>query len=342
MLEGRALGDWKVIQRLALDGSTGGSFSVGYSVQREDGTSGFCKAMNYAKYFAEAGSSPDAILEAIGLYVLERDLSYLCGQYGMSKIIVALDDGTIMIDECRIPRVDYIIFELAQPDIRRQLNHEPDLQAPLRLRILHHVAVALNQLHSHHIAHQDIKPSNVLPCIELGDKKVTKLGDLGRASVLDRPANHDRYAIPGDRNYAPPEHLYGMIHSDFATRRFASDLYQLGCLATFIFTGQTMNSLLFAELPPDYFWRNWQGTYPEVLPYLQSAYATVIENMRARLPVLADELTLMIQCLCEPNPALRGHPGNRRGVVGMYDLQRVISLLDRLACAAESAHLAKL
>ena len=343
MLLGRSLeGGWRVIERVPRHRSaTGGTFSVGYIVEHPDGRRGYCKALDYLKAFSQP-TTPDVLHFATEQYIFERDLHHKCGTYRMTKIIAALDDGCIMVPGCVVPRVDYIIFELADSDVRHQLDLEPNLEATLRFRALHHVAVALRQLHQHGIAHQDVKPSNVLSCAKVGAERVHKLADLGRATDVSRPALHDGIPIPGDRNYAPPEQLYGLLYSDFAIRRYASDLYQLGSLATFMFTGMTMNSLLFSELDPSYSWRKWAGTYDEVLPYIESAFGNVIDMIALTLPYsFTDDLIEMIQFLCEPDPLRRGHPKTRTGVGNPYALQRIVTKFDRLMKSAGKPAMAK-
>ena len=343
MLLGRPLErGWRVTERVPRHpAATGGTFSVGYIVEHPDGKRGLCKALDYLKAFSQP-TTPDALHLATEQYIFERNLHQKCDTYKMSKIITALDDGYVMVPECIMPRVDYIIFELADSDVRHQLNLEPDLKAAFRFRALHHVTVALRQLHQHGIAHQDVKPSNVLSCAEAHADKVHKLGDLGRATDMSMPALHDGIAIPGDRNYAPPEHLYGLLYPDFMTRRCASDIYQLGSLATFMFTGMTMNSLLFSQLAGEYSWRKWNGTYDEVLPYIESAFADVIDMIALSLPFsFSDEFTRLIQCLCEPNPLRRGHPKTRSEYGSPFALQRVITQFDRLAMSASRPVLAE-
>jgi serine/threonine protein kinase len=343
MLTGRTLdGGWRVIERLPRHPeATGGTFSVGYIVEDSDGRRGFCKALDYYSAFNQP-AAPDAVHLATELYIFERDLHRKCNEYRMSKIVSALADGSILVPGCPIPRVDYIIFELADSDIRHQLNLEPNLEAVLRFRALHHVAVGLRQLHQHHIAHQDVKPSNVLSCTEINADKVSKLGDLGRATDAKIPAFHDGMPIAGDPNYAPPEQLYGLIYDEFGPRRYACDLYQLGSLATFMFTGATMNSLILAELDPGYSWQIWPGTYADVLPYVHGAFGNVIEKIHNVITApFADSLIGLIQCLCEPNPLDRGHLGNRVGVESPYALQRVVTQLDRMARIADRPVLAR-
>src|SRR5204862_166519 len=95
--------------------------------------------------------------------------------------------------------VEYLIFEKADADIRAHLDAHADLDIAFALRALHHVAIGLKQLHSVNVAHQDVKPSNVL--IFPGNE--SKVGDLGRAWAGGMRAPHDdAKPCAGDRNYA--------------------------------------------------------------------------------------------------------------------------------------------
>lgn len=55
-------------------------------------------------------------------------------------------------------KVDYLIFELADGDVRSHLDAMPAFDAAFLLRTLHHVATGLQQLHRAQIAHQDLNP----------------------------------------------------------------------------------------------------------------------------------------------------------------------------------------
>ena len=333
MLLGLTLNDgWRVVERIERrPGATGGSFSVGYRVEHPDGRRGFCKALDYSKALS-APDTPAAMRTATEEYIFERDLHHKCEDLRMSRVVVALADGIIFVADSPIPRVDYIILEYAAYDIRQELDQDADLEAILRLRSLHHVAVALRQLHQHKIAHQDVKPSNILVFINQDKDRSSKVGDLGRATDASRPALHDVADIVGDRNYAPPEQLYRATPTEFGPRRLACDLYQLGSLATFMFTTASMNSLLSLELSPGHTWFNWTGTYEEVLPYVRDAFGKALEKLRSMAPPsIADDITALVSYLCDPDPALRGYPENRRLGHNSYGLQRVVTKLDLLA-----------
>jgi eukaryotic-like serine/threonine-protein kinase len=195
------------------------------------------------------------------------------------------------------------------------------------MRALRDVSLGLHQVHREMIAHQDMKPSNVLTYRD-GSFKVA---DFGRASRKGHSARHDHLNIAGDMTYAPPELLFGFLHQDFAARRIGCDLYMLGNLAAFLFSGVNMSALLLSHLDVQQHPKNWGGRYDQVLPYVQSAFAKALEDLRTLVDenVRADVLR-MIGELCEPDLDKRGHP---RGIgkPNQYSLERYVSELDLAA-----------
>ena len=96
-------------------------------------------------------------------YNFERDLLDKCHSHRLSRIVRVLDAGTLPStagDPASV--VQYLIFELADGDIRSFIQIANDLDVAWALRMMHHVTAALRQLHSAGIAHQDVKPSNIL------------------------------------------------------------------------------------------------------------------------------------------------------------------------------------
>jgi serine/threonine protein kinase len=84
---------------------------------------------------------------------------------------------------------------------------------------LHHSAIGLHELHSIGVAHQDVKPSNVLVFPVEG----SKLTDLGSSSQVGKPSQSDRKFIPGDVSYATPEQWYGWSQSPNFSNRYLVD-----------------------------------------------------------------------------------------------------------------------
>ena len=308
-------------------------FSVCYLVEHHNEGSGFCKVLNYHWLLTalQPGIDPlSAISGATSLYEFERDLARSC--VGLSKSL-ALADDSFVLPNYQFGMVSYIIFERGDKDIRRFLNTQADIDVAVKLRAVHNIATGLRQLHSHGIAHQDVKPSNafVFPPSLTGVRE-TKIGDLGRATDRQRPADHDDYPIAGDPSYAPIEALYGAVPLDFAPRRYGCDVYQLGSMVSFVFTAAHINALLVTELHPGFHWQNWHGTYAEVLPYVRDAFGRVLTRIEESMPEsVRGRLIDLVADLCDPDPTLRGHRVERRRRGDPFRLDRVVTDLDLLS-----------
>ncbi|XP_041853965.1 receptor-interacting serine/threonine-protein kinase 4-like [Melanotaenia boesemani] len=103
---------------------------------------------------------------------------------------------------------------------------------PLAFRLAHQVALGMNFLHSKHLVHQDLKPSNVL----LDDGFNAKLADFG----LSRPTTSFKgwdeektELIGGTDKYMPPEAFNSLY---YPVRSF--DIYSYGILLWSIFSGK--------------------------------------------------------------------------------------------------------
>jgi Protein kinase domain len=183
-LRGRTLkGGWRVLDRIEMSPTaTGGRFSVCYLAESETGQKAFLKALD----FSEALDAPDparALQAMTEAYNFERDLLAKCGDRNMDRVVRAIDDGSIRIDGAPAGGVvQYLILELADRDVRLHLAFAGQVDLAWKLRSLHHIATGLMQLHSAGIAHQDVKPSNVL----VFEQKTSKVGGFG-TRCLRRP-----------------------------------------------------------------------------------------------------------------------------------------------------------
>lgn len=329
-LKGQTLKDGWVVEAPTpkFQGATGSCFSFGYVVSRDkkfgQPTSAFLKALD----FSSAMRSPDparALQPLIDSFNFERDLLDKCRS--MNRIVTALTDGSITIDG---QVVQYIVFELAECDVRKKIVVDAVTDENWKLRTLHHVAVGLRQLHSAKVAHLDLKPSNVLQFS--GD--LAKIGDLGRSIDKDVSAPHSTFAFPGAKTYAPPEHLYGDTSKSWAIARLASDFYLLGSLTYYLFTKTPLTPALMRSLQPQHRHTVWGGTYIDVMPFIEASF----EELLLQLPQYvehadADELVSLIRMLAHPDPYRRGHP--RSKAIGVpFDLSRFISKFDLAAAKA--------
>ncbi|MHB8087955.1 MAG: protein kinase domain-containing protein [Anaerolineaceae bacterium] len=321
---------WNVIKYLEKQPhSTGGHFSRSYIVKSDQGFLAFLKAIDY---YSEALSSEDSLTQLNILtqtFLFERQVLQKCTESSNDRIVRAIEDGQYRFQSGEV--VPFFVFELADGDVRSQVLLNTSFDLALKLRALHHIATGLQQIHRHNIAHQDLKPSNVL----VFPDRISKIADFGSASYKGYFPPHENYMIPGDWGYAPPEQLYGQIDPDWIVRRFGCDLYHLGSMVTFFFLGVQMTALLKEEIPNDKWFRNWGGTYEEILPYIRNAFYIVLEKLKSSLPDdLKVELVNVVLQLCEPDPHKRGNI-TVNNASSQYSVDVYISKFDRLAKRAE-------
>jgi serine/threonine protein kinase len=228
--------------------------------------------------------------------------------------------------------VQYLIFELAEGDVRSKLDEFDAMGLAWALRSMHHVATGLRQLHSIGVAHQDLKPSNVLL---FDEGSSSKIGDLGRSVLRNVPAPHEEAIVAGAIAYAPPELLYKSPPEDWPARRFGCDTYLLGSMVVFLLTGLSATALLMKHLPEELHYRTWAGTYEDILPHLQQAFADMLSYLEPNVPEPVREVLMSTLAeLCEPDPANRGDAKNRSSR-DRYSLHRYVTRFDLAARRAE-------
>jgi serine/threonine protein kinase len=330
-LVGRALNDgWTVVERLTRKpAGTGGCFSVTYIATRGDDRA-FVKVLDYSSAF-DTGDPAAELHSLTEAFIFERQLLEACKSGKLARIVQPLGHGVVRDSAYGLP-AQYILFELADGDMRDVLERMAGLDLVWALAALHNVAAALDQLHKLYIAHQDVKPSNVLSFAGFG----MKLGDLGRASRHGERAPFDDSPIAGQWSYAPPELLYGTVSSDWGERRLATDLYLFGSLIVFVLTRHSMTSLLLSAMPEQFHPRRTVGmAYADLLPVLRNVFSDVVAAVQDQLPgTIGSELANMIRQLCDPDPMKRGHPRDRASG-SPYALHRYVTRLDYLRRSLE-------
>lgn len=324
---------WEVLEKIKKGpGATGGFFSVCYKV-RKDGQISFLKAFNFASFLAMSKSMGlnkpivDIMKEMSSAFIYERDLSKICRDHHVSKVVFVKGAGEQFVSGFSVTYVPYLIFDMADSDVRAKLTFTENLDAAWKLKSLHSIAVGLRQLHNLDVSHQDLKPSNVL--LFNGE---SKLGDLGRSTTLriDSPLRDAIFA--GDFIYAPPEVLYNHADPDWRRRSFAADSYLFGSMVTFYFIGVTMNALIRKHIPDNLSWEKFRGAFGDVAPYILDAFRKSLDELEGCItePVLKADIRGMVEYLCFPLPEKRGHPKIIGGIGDQYNLERVISRLDYL------------
>ncbi len=328
---------WHVVRRVVRgENATGGAFSKPYAVTDRHGREAFCKAFDLtaARHSTnEVFREMERILRA---YRYERDLVQRCASKKMDRVVTVWDSGEIEVEPGNpFSLVPYLVFEMASGDVHAHLDFSAGIDAALSMKTLHEVSVALVQLHEQSIAHQDIKPSNVMVFEGFG----AKLGDLGRASAEGSPIDHDLSRWAGDAKYTPPELLYGWGSNDWGERRLGCDAYMFGSLGLFLLTRLCLAAEIQARLPEELRWTNFRGSSADLLPFLRTATNEIVLKVEPHLPLeIRSQVVQMIRELCDPDPNLRGHPAERRHKRGNpFELRRYTTLLDLLRRKAEAA-----
>ncbi|MGV1833183.1 protein kinase domain-containing protein [Rhizobium rhizogenes] len=337
---------WKIVETVGWDpltgmgtdhyNGTGGHFSVPYIVER-NGIRAFLKAIDLTSAMRSTNVL-EALHQITSAHSFEAKILKICEGEKMDRVVVALESGQVSVGPNLQDKAPYLIFELADGDVRRRVQKVNDgHRLSWWLHAMHHVAVGLSQLHSRRIAHQDLKPSNVLA---FGNTRDFRVADLGRAIWDGTAGPHDELLFSGDFGYAPPEILYTQLDPDWATRRLGCDLYLLGSMIFFFATGfgctQQLISRLSVSERPQTLRGTWKSDFASVLPIIQHHFTDILAELREGLdPAVADELIKAASELCNPDPVYRGHPLDRGRAGNRFSLVRYIALFDRLAKQAE-------
>jgi serine/threonine protein kinase len=331
-LVGRTVNGWNVLSKLSKADSTGGNFSSGYIVRHDDGTEAFMKAINIGYALSIMGGSGRPMIDIMNdissTFRYERDLLDFCGKNRMDHIVVAIDSGEFT-DPSDPYFVPYLVFELCKSGDLRRHEKMKDPGLAWRFKIFHGVCVGMAQLHGRNLAHQDLKPSNVLVFAEAH----SKIADLGRSTLKGPDA---RFAQPhhmGDLGYCPIELQYGHYEADWDARRKGADLYMLGGIFAFLAANIHIFGLVFEKMPEVYRPRKWKGSFSAALPVIRNATHDAIEEVKGAVPTaLQPDVGDLLSWLCEPEPTKRGHPKTISQQLGdRFSLERIISFADNMA-----------
>lgn len=318
--------------RLDHYNGTGGNFSVPYVVEK-DGKSAFLKAIDLTR----AMDAVDVLItlrEISETHAFEARILEICADARMDRVVVAIESGQISVGPHLQDKAPYLIFELADGDVRRRIQKKSgEVRLAWWLRAMHHATVGLSQLHSRGITHQDFKPSNLL---SFEGDQIFKVADLGRSTCEGETSPHDILPFTGDRKYAPPEILYGFVNPQIQDRRLRCDLWMLGSMIFFFIRGFGATQLLFNELHLSHVpipFGAWNGGYRPIVPLLQTSFTKMLHDLETDLGngQISDELVKVASELCNPDDQLRGHPLARIGSSNPHSLERYISIFDRLA-----------
>jgi serine/threonine protein kinase len=320
-------------------GQTGGCFSITFECTDQNSKKPvFLKVVDVNSAimsYSQTMSIPDIMIKIADEHNFESSLMDECKESNLRRVVVGLDHGSVQIPAFTGP-VLFLVFELASGDTHKVRSITPALANGLDsdkwwLETLHHVTTGLHQLHQKAIAHQDVKPSNILFFDQMG----AKVADLGRAVKKGAPSSNLRKN--GDPIHSPPELFFGVRPAEWGTRYLAVDLYMLGNLLYFHFSGgMTATCELLNRLEPTFNpFSGYKGTFQDAVPALEDAFGRVLVEFRNslvnHLPAkIADELTSILKELCQPDPEKRGHPKDRQTTHGQkFSTYRYINRFNR-------------
>lgn len=288
----------------------------------------------------QAADPLQSMISATTAHNFERAVLDHCHGNSMDRVVTALDYGsTQIIHEGVREVIFFLVFEYAQGgDLRRRVQQAAQLDMLWVYTTLHNVAVALSQLHSGQIFHNDLKPANTL----VFSDDLQKIADLGRATTPHFAAAHDGNLCAGDRRFAAPEQLYSQELEGVVLERFprfrAGDLYGLGSLAHYLMTSRMVTPEVIGRMRAEYRPRvpngGWQDSYRLALPYWRAAFTEVMQELSneiredwpAEIQPEALAIAEMATQLCDPDPMTRGHPRDQGA--GQFNLQRYVTMLD--------------
>lgn len=327
---------WKVIEKVkSKPGSSGGYFSVCYLAEK-DGEIGFLKALNVLTFLNDGDHDDQDITKAmaqtLNTFNFEKEILEKCGEKKLSKVSKLLEAGSENIKGYLISSVNYLIFEKADDDVRNHINFSDSIDMTWKLKSLQNIATGIKQLHSIEISHQDLKPSNVFIYKEA---QVSKIGDLGRSLSETIYGPHSDRNFAGDIRYAPPEVLHRYVLPEWRDKVFSIDCYLLGSMAAFYITGHSMTALLAKNVEDGI--NILAFSFKQALPYWVNAFDNVLVKLKDELENYEDseELIATIKMLCYPDPSYRGHLKNINGNGNSYNMERFITIFDKMAKKAE-------
>ena len=264
----------------------------------------FLKAIDYASLFRLEGK--EIVHEPHKFSVAfknEKLVNRICSDDNMSKVTKCFENGEICLPNhaSENEKVRYLLFEKAERDLDK-LMATKQIDPVTQMVALRDAFEGIWQLHNSNIAHQDLKPANIL---DFGSNSF-KVCDLGRSTIKDKPFYNKKCLRLGSKTISPPEILYepksDFIDYSFEVRRFGVDYFSLGSLTAFLFAGTDVNSLLYDAIGDDYHYSSKKRNYQEVLVILKRRFSRVIDELYENLPIETKDFFIkLIQEFCEPD-----------------------------------------
>lgn len=300
---------WEIFEKISTKQHSGGNFCARYKVRNESGEVAFLKAMDFTRAFGSHDPMV-AINNITSEYLFEREILYYCKEMNLSKVVIPKEAGQITnpLHPTPLNNVYYIIFELADSDMRQSFIDSLNINWHAFFKAMQHICMGLEQLHFAGIAHQDIKPSNILHFKQME----SKIADLGRVVDAGGRSPYLSLRFPGDQTYAPIEIKCGVSYKSFQDR-YLTDIYSVGSLIYQSIMGVGLTPSLSGEallLHSGIF----SVSYDDALPTFLTAYSTLLARFYAECCNLikdddiALEVVNVVKEMCHPDYNKRGAP----------------------------------
>lgn len=317
---------------------SGGNFGVGYIVyDLNEKQERFLKVVDYRKRMRQISQLTQLLTEA----QFEVAIQKYCNEKRMSRVVKMLAHGELVFKRIADSE-EYsflcIVMEKGEGDIKDHVHYAPNQSPFWKLSVARDVALAILQMERANLAHNDVKPSNVIRFKSDGDKHLVKLGDIARVVRKDGQGPFDGKDWAGDPRHRPIETLYGWKEPEWHNRRTAADAYMLGNLISFLFVGASVTERIVNSLSPEYRPEAYTGSYRQILDVVRHTWLAIVESQIA--PAFPDKLRAELQSifcwLTEPDPRERGDRSARRtGSVGMERIHsRLVQLTNKARIGA--------
>lgn len=331
---GRQVGDgWTVTEFIPkTPDHSGGVYSKCYKLEK-DGEVAFMKAYDLEQYASHYKDKDRADIYKLMLehYTYERDLLLQCRGGYLENVCYATGSGEIGGADLWAPFTPYLIFDKADEDLRSLLFRDVEsLPLPEKFKLLHDVAVGLQQLKTLEIHHQDLKPSNVLKF-----PHEYKVADLGRSYTPQLQCPFVADPVWGDKTYLAPEIAYRHNVEDVNERAAKTDLYLMGSLIYQTFTKTCFTAALNGKLDSKFHSSQPDVRYESILPQLIEAHACVMESFQEGISNLnlpekvSKDVVEVIRYLCHPDYRERRYPTDDPGHYNhATTLRKIVAALD--------------
>ncbi len=294
-----------------------------YEAVGPSGEKYFVKAYDF-RHEERSGKLED-LVAAGRQFISEKDIHSKASTLRRSTHLVS--HGTINIGS---ETAHYLVSEWVDVCLkRRRPAGRGHATAEQRFIDLRQVCSSLIQLHRSGIAHQDVKPSNVM----VDPVGVLKMTDYGVSTCSDlAPPPSDSEMVPGDVNFAPFESLYAQRTGSWRRQRLGGDMFMLGNLCFYSFSGLPIAQVALSMLPPELQPASATVDYSDIVPHIIKSMSELVESVLEGAGLqdeIRDEVVRLVLELCHPDPRFRGDARDRARNA-TYELQRYESAFERL------------